>query len=82
VLIQLYAVAVAVAGAVAAFVAVVIWMWPEPDRECPSSARTAPDQVLPVERGQHRAWAWTALWVTLGADTALFASLVFSFFFL
>ena len=80
VLTQLYP--VAVAGAVAAFTSCLIWMWPEPDARYPSSARLAPGRVLPVERGQHRAPAWTALWVTLGADAALFASLAFSFFFL
>lgn len=75
--------ALAVAGAVAAYIAVVVWMWPaERDAELPRVVQAAPGLMLPLERGHHRAPAWTALWVTLAADAALFASLAFAFFYL
>jgi cytochrome c oxidase subunit I+III len=81
ILVQVYA--VAVAGAVAAFVAVIVWMWPaERDAELPAMVAAAPGLSLPHARGHHRAPAWTALWVTLAADAALFASLAFAFFYL
>ncbi|WP_207622737.1 cbb3-type cytochrome c oxidase subunit I [Falsiroseomonas algicola] len=81
ILVQAYA--VAVAGAVAAFVAVVVWMWPsERDHDLPREVEAAPGLMLPLARGHHRSPAWTALWVTLAADAALYASLAFAFFYL
>lgn len=77
---QVYA--VSIAGAVAAFVAAVIWMWPEPDATHPQTVRATAELRLPVDRGHHRAPGWTSMWLTLAADAALFASLVFAFFYL
>jgi cytochrome c oxidase subunit I+III len=74
--------AVAVAGGIAAFVTLVVWMWPERDAYTPATVEAAPGLVLPTDRGHHRAPAWTAMWLTLVADAALFASLAFAFFYL
>lgn len=75
--------AIAVAGAVASFIVIVIWVWPsEPDAALPATVEALPGLSLPLDRGHHRSPGWTALWVTLAADAALFASLAFAFFYL
>ncbi|WP_204623469.1 cbb3-type cytochrome c oxidase subunit I [Crenalkalicoccus roseus] len=72
----------AVLGGIAAWIAVVIWMWPDPDAAHPPTVRATAELRLPLDRGHHQAPGWTALWLTLAADAALYASLVFAFFFL
>lgn len=72
--------ALAVASLLAALIAVLIWAWPaEPDAGLPATVMAAPGLALPLDRGHHRSPGWTAFWVTLVADAALFASLAFYF---
>ncbi|GHA79233.1 cytochrome c oxidase subunit I [Cognatilysobacter bugurensis] len=58
------------------------WLWTTGDRRAPVQLQAAPGLTLPVQSAARNAPGWWALVIALLIDGSLFASLVFSYFYL